>query len=65
MRHVREWWLGYVLLGLTVLLICALNAARLSGERSVAFCYDRGMILVDTAAGDRCAPMAPMVRLDR
>ena len=37
--------------------------ASIEYQRRVDYCFDRGMVLVDTAAGYRCAPLYSLERV--
>lgn len=58
--HLEEYWPMYAFIGLFALLIAvAFHASELE-QRRVNYCFDRGMVLVDTPAGKRCAMIYSM-----
>lgn len=61
--HFQDFWpmylIGFLFIGLMAILI----NASIEYQRQVDYCFDRGMVLVDTAAGYRCAPLYSLERV--
>lgn len=55
--HFEEYWAFYVFGTLFAILIGAAFNVSAETNRRKAYCYDRGSVLVQTDAGDRCAPL--------
>ena len=58
--HFEDFWPLYVAAAFAIALIVLGLFATHYQRKAVAACYDQGMILVDTSAGWRCAPLHSM-----
>lgn len=54
-KHLSFFWPGYVGFALLGILIFMVVSAGNAEQARVNACFDRGMVLVDTPAGKRCA----------
>jgi len=63
--YIEKYWPVYVAgLLLCFLVLILLGLAREDTART-AYCQDRGMLLVSTPAGERCAPLWALERIVR
>lgn len=58
--HLSEYWPIYVGLAVSGVMICAVISASNADQARVNACFDRGMVLVDTPAGNRCATIVSL-----
>ena len=62
-EHIRyNWPLYAVLIGIAIL-VGLLGVVFAEKQRRAEICLDRGMLVVETAAGARCAAPASMERI--
>jgi hypothetical protein len=54
-NHLFEYGLLYAAAALFLLMIGIVISAADAEQTNVNACFDRGMVLVDTPAGNRCA----------
>lgn len=55
--HLADYLPMYVISGLIIALIIVSFNVNAEQNRRANYCYDRGSVLVDTDAGQRCAPL--------
>lgn len=55
--HLSNYWPGYLVAVLLIAFAAIAANASIEEQRRVNYCFDRGMVLVDTGAGKRCAPL--------
>lgn len=58
--HLSEYWPLYVAFAICAVMICAVISAANAEQARVNACFDRGMVLVDTPAGNRCATIVSL-----
>ena len=58
--HLSDFWPCYVGIAVFGLMICAVISASNAEQARVNACFDRGMVLVDTPAGNRCATIVSL-----
>jgi hypothetical protein len=66
--HIEEHWPLYaagILILVLLLGLWALVWADKARQRATAYCQDRGMVRVETPAGERCAPLWALERIAR
>ena len=61
--HFGNYWFLYVAASLFGLMITIAINANITEQRRINYCFDRGMVLVDTNAGNRCAPINTLQRV--
>jgi hypothetical protein len=59
-NHFEDFWGLYLMAAVSIALIGLGILADRQHRKAVAACYDQGMVLVDTSAGWRCAPLHSM-----
>lgn len=61
--HLEKHLPKYLVSGLVlVLLLSAVALEERAHKRAEAYCQDRGMLVVQTPAGERCAPLWALER---
>jgi hypothetical protein len=63
--HLEKHFPMYLVSGLCLVLVLLLSAVALeekARKRAEAYCQDRGMLVVQTPAGERCAPLWALER---
>lgn len=58
--HLEDYWGFYLFAAAIAFLLFLLFRAGDLEQRRVNYCFDRGMVLVDTPAGKRCAMIYSM-----
>ena len=53
--HFKDLWPAYVILSLMLTGMFLAVHFGAEEQRRINYCFDRGMVLVDTPAGKRCA----------
>jgi MinD superfamily P-loop ATPase len=53
--HLSEYWALYLIGAVFGFLSIAIVNASNNEQQRINYCFDRGMVLVDTPAGKRCA----------
>jgi hypothetical protein len=61
-NHFEDFWGLYAILGFCAALLALLIIVDTRHRAAVNNCYDQGMILVETDAGHRCAPLDTLSR---
>lgn len=58
--HLSDFWFLYFGGALSAVMICFVISASNAEQARVNACFDRGMVLVDTPAGNRCATIVSL-----
>jgi hypothetical protein len=61
--HFGNYWFLYAAASLFGLMITIAVNANITEQRRINYCFDRGMVLVDTPAGKRCAEIHSLERV--
>lgn len=61
--HLSDYWPLYIAAALAFIMACFVVTASNAEQANVNACFDRGMVLVDTPAGNRCAPINTLQRV--
>ena len=62
-EHIEDYWFFYVAVAALMLMFTGIVIAVNKSEQWAEACLERGMILVDTDAGGRCAAPNSLERI--
>jgi len=59
-HHIKACWLAYAAFAALAALLALIASMATTRQHRLAACYAKQMILIDTDAGPRCAPLASL-----